>query len=162
MSGIRSTFLLALGTMALRVILFYAGVTVAPFDFIPVHLLVLVLAVYLSGHLLLNHDPSRGLGELFRAGFQTVFLYAFLISLFIWTYYKTIDTTSFSSYNARLVEGFVEQGHPREEALEKVTSMYNATSYAAITFFGLFLVGSFNALAFGVLHHKVLRRFRPQ
>lgn len=160
MSGIRSTLLLALVAMALRAGLYYAGVVVAPLKFIPVHLLLVVLACYFSGHFLLRDDPSRGFAELMRAAFQTVLLYAFLSSVFIWIYYKHIDTATFATYNAQLVEGFVEQGFPREEAMEKVRSLYNAGSYAAITFFGLFFIGSFNALAFAALHHKLLRRFR--
>lgn len=160
MSGMRITLLLALLAMVLRTALFYAGIHMAPFDLIPLHLLFIVLATFFSGHLLLNRDPSRGFGELVRAGFQAVFAYAFLISLFSWFFYRAIDTTAFSTYNARLVEGFVEQGHGRDESWEKVNALYNATSYTAITFFGIFLAGSFNALAFAALHHKVFRRFR--
>lgn len=160
MSGIKSTLLLALVAIVLRTGLYYAGVEVAPMKFIPVHLLLVVLACYFSGHLLLRDDPSRGFGELLRAGFQTVLVYAFLSSVFIWIFYRAIDTGTFDAYNAELVEGFVEQGFPREEAMEKVRSLYNAASYAAITFFGLFFLGSFNALAFAALHHKLLRRFR--
>ena len=160
MSGIKSTLLLVLLAIVLRMGLFYAGVHVKPFMFIPVQLLFVVLATYFSGHLLLNHDPSRGFGELLRAGFQSVLSYAFLISVFSWFFYKAIDTTAFSDYNAKLLQAFVDQGYPREEAQEKMTALYSPSSYAAITFFGLFFVGSFNALAFAALHHKLLRRFR--
>ena len=160
MSGIRNTFLLALLAMVLRAGLFYAGVEVAPFKFIPVHLLLIILAVYFSGHFLLNRDPSRGFGELMRVGFQSALLYAFLLSFFIWIFYKTMDTTAFSSYNERLVQGFVAQGHPEALARDKVGAMYNAGSYAVITFFGLLMTGSFNAVVFAVLQHKLLRRWR--
>lgn len=160
MSGIRTTFLLALLAMLLRAGLFYAGVEVAPFKFIPVHLLLIILAVYFSGHLLLNRDPSRGFGELMRVGFQAALLYAFLLSLFSWIFYKTMDTTAFSSYNEKLVQGFVAQGHPEALARDKVGAMYNAGSYAVITFFGLFMTGALNAAVFAVLHHKLLRRWR--
>lgn len=160
MSGIKTTLLLALAAMLLRTGLYYAGVEVAPFNFIPVHLLFIVLAVYFSGHFLLNRDPSRGFGELLRVGFQSALLYAFLLSLFIWIYYRTMDSSSFSSYNEKLIQGFVAQGHPEPLAREKVGSMYNAGSYAVITFFGLFIAGSLNALVLAVLHHKLLRRFR--
>lgn len=160
LSGIKVTLWLAMLALVLRIGLFYAGVNIAPFDLVPLHLFFIVLATFFSGHLLLNRDPSRGFGELMRAGFQSVFVYAFLVSLFSWFFYRVVDVTAFSDYNARLVEGFVEQGHGRDESWEKVNALYNATSYAAITFFGLFLAGSFNALAFAALHHKVFRRFR--
>lgn len=162
LAGIRVTLLLALLALVLRLGLFYAGIRIAPFDLIPLHLLFIVLVAFFSGHLLLNQDPSRGFGELMRAGFQAVFIYALLVSLFTWFFYRVVDTGTFNEYNARLVEGFVEQGHGRDESWDKVNALYNATSYAAITFFGLFLAGSFNALAFAALHHKVLRRFRRQ
>ena len=160
MSGLKSTLLLVLLAIVLRLGLFYAGVHVKPFMFIPVQLLLVVLATYFSGHLLLNHDPSRGFGELLRAGFQTVLLYAFLISVFSWIFYKAVDTTAFTAYNEKLLQSFVDQGFPKEEAQEKMSALYNAANYAAITFFGLFFVGSFNALAFAALHHKLLRKFR--
>ncbi|MCC6840372.1 MAG: hypothetical protein IT230_09465 [Flavobacteriales bacterium] len=160
MSGIKFTLLLAFTAAALRSALFYAGVHVAPFDFIPVHLLLIVLAMFFSGHLLLRHDPSRGFGELLRAAFQSVFAYASIIALFSWFFYTAIDTTAFSSYNARLVEGFVAQGHPEDQAREKVAALYNPVSYATLTFFGSFLAGSFNAFAFALLHHKLLRNLR--
>ncbi|MBS1936242.1 MAG: hypothetical protein JSS84_00315 [Bacteroidetes bacterium] len=160
MSGFNTTLLLAVLAMALRTGLFYAGIRVAPFDFIPLHLLLIVLAVYFSGHFLLRQDASRGFGELLRTGFQSVFAYAFLISVFSWFFYRHIDAAAFTTYNAKLVQGFVEQGFPVEDARQKVGALYNATSYAALTFFGSFLVGSINAFAFAALHHKVLRRFR--
>lgn len=162
MSGLRATLLIALGAIVLRSALFYAGVHIAPFDLVPLHLLLIVLAVFFSGHFLLNRDPSRGFGELMRAGFQAVFVYATLIALFSWFFYRFMDNTAFSTYNARLVQGFVAQGYGEQEALEKVTALYNATSYAALTFFCSFLAGSFNAVAFAALHHKVLRRFRSR
>ncbi len=160
MSGIKATLLLAFFAMALRTGLFYAGVHVAAFDFIPVHLLLIVVAMFLSGHLLLRHDPSRGFGELLRASFQSVFAYASLIAVFSWFFYSVVDTTAFSNYNAKLVEGFVAQGHPRDQAMEKVGALYNPVSYATLTFFGSFLAGAANAFAFSLLHHKVLRNLR--
>ncbi len=160
MPGIKLTLVLALLAIVLRTGLFYAGVDVPPFDFALMHLLLIVLAVYASGHLLLRADPSRGFPELLRAGFQSALLYAFLLSLFTYLFYKGIDTTAFSAYNAKLIQGFVEQGHPEELAREKVNALYNAGSYTVLTFFGLFMAGSLNALVFAAVHHKLLRRFR--
>ncbi|MBK8580497.1 MAG: hypothetical protein LKM36_10630 [Flavobacteriales bacterium] len=160
MSGITTTFLLALLAMVLRTVLLYTGVTVAPFDFILVHMLFIVLAVYFSGHFLLGRDPSRGAGELMRAGFQSAVLYALLLAAFTWIFYKTMDTTAFTVYNDKLVEGFMAQGHPEALAREKVGAMYNAGTYSLLTFFGLFMAGSLNALLFALIHDKLLRKFR--
>lgn len=73
-----------------------------------------------------------------------------------------MDNTAFSTYNEKLIQGFVAQGHPEALAREKVGSMYNAGSYAVISFFGLFMAGALNAMVFGVVHHKLLRRFRSR
>lgn len=160
MSGLSTALALALASLALRTGLYYAGVELAPFKLIPLHLLFIVLIAFFSGHYLLRKDPSRGFGELLRAGFQSEFLYAVLVAVLCWLFYTTIDTTAFSAYNDRLVEGFVEQGHPQGQAREKVDKLYNPFSYAAISFFGSFLAGAFNAIAFAALHHKVLRKLR--
>lgn len=160
MTGIKATLLLVLLAMLLRTALFYAGVVIAPFGFILVQLLLIILAVFFSGHFLLDRDPSRGAGELMRAGFQSVVVYALLVTAFTWVFYRFIDTSAFSIYNEKLVTGFVEQGHPEALAREKVGGMYNAGTYSLITFFGLFMAGSFNALLFALVHDKLLRRFR--
>lgn len=160
MSGLKLTLLLALLAMAVRAGLFFAGANAAPFGFILAHLLFVILAAWYSGHHLLGKDPSRGFGELLRAGFQSALAYAFLIALFTWAFYTWIDTTAFSTYNEQLVRGFMGQGLPEQEAREKVGALYNAGTYAYITFFGLFVLGSLNALLFALVHHKLLRRLR--
>jgi hypothetical protein len=160
MSGLKLTLLLALLAMAVRTGLFHAGVTVAPFGFILAHLLFVIIAAWYSGHHLLGKDPGRGFGELLRAGFQSALAYAFLIALFTWAFYTWIDTKAFTDYNEQLVHGFIGQGQPEQEARVKVGALYNAGTYAYITFFGLFLLGSMNALLFGLLHHKLLRKLR--
>jgi hypothetical protein len=160
MSGMKLTLLLALLAMVLWTALFYAGVPVAPFQFALVHLLFLVLAVWFSGYFLMGRDPSRGFGELLRAGFQASMAYALLLALFILFFYKVIDPDAFVAYNERLIQGFVDQGHPLDVATQKVNSLYNAGNYAVLTFFGLLMSGAMNAVAFGLVHDKLLRRFR--
>lgn len=160
MSGIKLTLLLALGAMVLRTALHYAGVQVAPFNFALVHLLFLVLATWFSCHFLLVRDPSRGFGELMRAGFQSGLAYSILLGLFTWFFYTTLEAGAFTAYNERLIQGLVQQGHPAEEARQKVTGLYNAGNYAYLSFFGLLMTGSLSAVASALVHHKVLRRFR--
>jgi len=160
MSGTALTLLLALLAMVLRTALFYAGVEIAPFHFALVHLLFLVLATWFSGYFLLGRDPSRGFGELLRAGFQSAMVYALLLALFTWFFYSEIDPNAFVAYNQRLIEGLVKQGHPLDVATQKVTALYNAGNYTALTFFGLLMSGALNAVFFGLIHDKVLRRFR--
>ena len=160
MSGIKLTLLLALLAMVLRTALFYAGVAVAPFQFALVHLLFLVLAIWFSGYFLMGRDPSRGFGELLRAGFQSAMVYALLLTVFIIFFYKVIDPNAFVAYNERLIQGFVKQGHPLAAATQKVNALYNAGNYAALTFFSLLMTGALNAVFFGLIHDKLLRRFR--
>ena len=160
MSGIKLTLLLALLAMVLRTALYYAGVIVAPFHFALVHLLFLVLAIWFSGYFLMGRDPSRGFGELLRAGFEAAIVYALLLALFIWFFYSVIDPHAFAAYNLRLIEGLVKLGHPLDVATQKVNALYDSGNYAALTFFGLLMTGALNAVFFGLIHDKVLRRFR--
>ncbi len=160
MSGIRLTLLLALLAMLIRLGLHFGGVVAAPFDFALVHLLMIVLATWFSGHFLLRRDPSRGFGELMRAGFQSAMLYAFLLASFTWCFYKFIEPNAFHGYNERLIQGFVAQGHPTEEARHKVEGLYNALNYTVLSFFGLLMAGALNTVVFALVHHKLLRRFR--
>jgi hypothetical protein len=160
MSGILLTVVLAALAMALRTGLYYGGVLIAPFGFALVHLLFIVLATWFSGFLLMRRDPSRGFGELLRAGFQSALVYALLLGLFSWFFYARIDTHAFAAYNERLVQGLAAQGHPLELAREKVNGLYNARNYAVLSFFGLLMTGAVNAVAFALVHDKLLRRFR--
>lgn len=160
MSGIKLTLLLALLAMGLRTGLHFAGVAVAPFDFALVHLLLLVLATWASGYLLLRRDPTRGFGELMRAGFQSVMLYTLLLALFTWLFYLVLEPDAFSAYNERLIQGFVAQGHPAEEARSKVEALYSAGNYTVLSFFGMLMTGSFCMVAFALIHDKLLRKLR--
>lgn len=156
----RFAFLLTLSAIALRLGLFYAGVRVEAFHFAPVHLFILVLVTFSSGFLLLREDPSRGMGELMRVGVRDAIIYALLIGLFIWLFYSAINVTEFPERNEKLIQGFIAQGHPEQQARDKVNAMYTPRGYALLTFFGLLLSGVLNALIFAALHHKVLRKFR--
>lgn len=159
MSGTKLTLLLALLAMGSRAVLHYAGVVVAPFGFALVHLLMIVLATWFSGYFLLQRDPSRGFGELMRAGFQSAMLYAALLGAFTWCFYKWIEPDAFMAYNERLIQGFVAQGHPAEDARRKVNALYSAVNYSVLSFFGLLMTGALNTVAFALVHHKLLRKF---
>ncbi|MBS1547243.1 MAG: DUF4199 family protein [Bacteroidetes bacterium] len=160
MSGISLTFLLALLAITVRMALHFSGVVMAPFDFALAHLLFIVVATWFSGHFLLRRDPSRGFGELMRAGFQSAMLYAALLAIFTWFFYKWIEPDAFSAYNERLVQGFIAQGHPAAEARRKVEGLYNGLNYSVLSFFGLLMAGALNTVVFALVHHKLLRRFR--
>ena len=160
MSGINLTLLLALLAMVLRTALFYAGVEIAPFHFALVHLLFLVIAIWFSGYFLMSRDPSRGFGELLRAGFQSAMVYSLLLAFFILFYYKVIEPDAFVARNERIIQGMVNDGHPLNKATQMVTGFYTAGNYAVFTFFGLLMTGALNAVFFGLIHDKVLRRFR--
>lgn len=160
MHSMKFTLLLALLAFAIRAGMYYGGIAVAPFRFAPLHLLFLVMIAWYSGHALLRMDPTRGMGELMRAAFQSVVVYSLVSAILIWAYYTAIDDQEFLRYNERLIQGFVAQGHPEAMAREKVGSLYTGGSYAVLTFFGLFMAGTVNALLFAFLHDKLLRRFR--
>ncbi|MFT3885960.1 MAG: hypothetical protein QM724_11180 [Flavobacteriales bacterium] len=156
----RVTLIIAGIVIALRVGLHYAGFAIGPMEFVPVHLLAVIAVAYLSGFLLLRHDPSRGMAELIRNGLRDTALYAVVIAVFIYIFYRYIDASEFPERNAQFIANFVAEGHTEAEAREKVERFYTPGGYAGVTFFGMLLLGVFNTLIFGALHHKVLRRFR--
>jgi hypothetical protein len=156
----RISLIIAAVAIALRTVLYYAGVRVEAMEFVPVHLLAMVLIAYLSGFLLLRKDPSRGMAELIRAGLRDTAVYALLIAVFAYLFFTYINPDEFVQRNTMMIDEFVKQGHPEAEARAKVERYYSPFSYATITFFGLLLLGVMNTLIFGALHHKVLRRFK--
>jgi hypothetical protein len=59
-----------------------------------------------------------------------------------------------------MVDRGVAQGQPEEVIRPRMEQFFTPFNYASMTFFALLAVGGFNALVVGLLHHKVLRRFR--
>lgn len=158
--SLRAALIIAAIVIAIRAGLHYAGIHVEALEFVPVHLLAVVLVAFLSGHFLLRKDASRGMPDLIRNGMRDTALYAVLIAAFIYIFFTYINVTEFPQRNAMMIDGLVKDGHTREEAKKRVEQFYSPGGYASITFFGLLLLGVLNALLFAALHHKVLRRFR--
>lgn len=156
----RTSLIIAGIVIALRTGLYYAGVRVEAMEFVPVHLLAVVLIAYLSGFFLLRADASNGMAALIRNGLRDTALYALLIAFFVYFFFTYINVTEFPERNAMMIDGFVKDGHSEAEARERVERFYSQSGYASITFFGLLMLGVLNTLLFAVVHHKVLRRFR--
>jgi len=58
------------------------------------------------------------------------------------------------------VDRGIADGQPEEIIRPRLEKFFTPFNYASMTFFALLLVGGFNALAVGLLHHKVLRKYR--
>ncbi len=148
-----------LTVIGLRTGLHFAGYHVGPFEFWPVHLLAIVLLSYLAGHRELREDRNASLNDMVRIALRDVVLYAVVMAVFAWVFYRWVDPAAFIDRNALLVQGFVEQGFSEEEARKKVGGFFTAANYAGITFLVLLVSGAINALAMSAIHHKLLRRF---
>jgi len=157
-----SAALVAIAAMALRLILFYTGHPPEGTDFMLVHFLAVVTVVYFTDHRLFTQDISASFPSLMREGFKSAALYALLYGAFIWIYYAAVQDTYFADRVEMLVQSGLAEGQPEEIIRPRLTKFFTPFNYASITFFTLLLVGAFNALLIGLLHHKVLRRLRAR
>ena len=99
---------------------------------------------------------------LMREGFKSAALYALLYGAFICFYYLYVQSGYFAQRVELMVQSGLAEGQPEEIIRPRLTKFFTPFNYASITFFTLLLVGAFDALLVGLLHHKVLRRFRTR
>ncbi|MEO8588260.1 MAG: DUF4199 domain-containing protein [Flavobacteriales bacterium] len=152
--------LTALAVMAFRLILFYAGHPPEGTDFMLVHFLAMVTVVFFTDHRLLTPDLRTPFPDLMREGFKSAALYALLYGVFIWVYYAFVQDAYFAQRVEAMVQSGLAEGQPENVIRPRLTKFFTPFNYASITFFTLLLVGAFDALLVGLLHHKVLRQFR--
>ncbi|MBK9273212.1 MAG: DUF4199 family protein [Flavobacteriales bacterium] len=154
----KTAFLIALASMALRVVLLGVGRAPDPPFYMPVHLLALVLIPFLAARSMLRDEPRSGVPQLFRAGFRAAALYTLLIAAFLLAYYTWMDVTSFPVHINALVDQAIAAGHDEADARSRFERFFTPFNYASLSFFLLLLLGAFNTLLTTLLVHKVLRR----
>lgn len=154
--------LTALAVIALRLILYYTGHPPEGTDFMLVHFLAVITIVFFADHRQLTTDRRTSFPTLMREGFKSAALYALLFGAFIWIHYAAIQDTYFEHRVEMLVQKGLSEGQPEEVIRPRLTKFFTPFNYASITFFTLLLLGAFNALLIGALHHKVLRKFRSR
>lgn len=146
--------------MALRVGLFYAGRPPEGTQFMLVHFLAIVTIVFFTGQMLLHRDAVTSFPDLMREGFKSAAIYAVIYGLFLLAYYHWVEPLHFHQRVEDMVARGIADGQPEEIIRPRLEKFFTPFNYASMTFFALLLVGGFNALAVGLLHHKVLRKYR--
>ena len=152
--------LTALAVIALRLILFYTGHPPEGADFMLVHFLAVVTVVFFTDHRMLSADAGTSFPDLMREGFKSAALYALIFAAFIWIYYRTVEPDHFAQRVDSMVQEGMAAGQPENIIRPRLDQFFTPFNYTTITFFALLLTGAFNALAIGLVHHKVLRRLR--
>lgn len=155
------TLLTVAAVIALRLALFYFGRPPEGTDFMLVHFLAIVTLVFFTGQRMLMEDRRTPFPDMMRDGFRNAAVYALLFGGFILVYYKVVEPMHFTDRINTLVASGVEEGQPEEVIRPRIEQFFTPFNYASMTFFALLAVGAFNAITIGLLHHKVLRRFRP-
>lgn len=145
--------------IALRLGLFYAGRPPQGTDFMLVHFLAIVTVVFFAGQQVLSADPRSSFPDLMREGFKSAAIYALIYGLFLLVYFQWVEPMHFTEKVNALVERGVADGQPEEIIRPRLEKFFTAFNYASMTFFALLAAGGFFALAVGMLHHKVLRKF---
>lgn len=146
--------------MALRVGLFYAGRPPEGTQFMLVHFLAIVTIVFFTGQRILGRDVRASFPDLMREGFKSAAIYAVIYGLFLLAYYHWVEPTHFYQRVEDMVTRGIADGQPEDIIRPRLEKFFTPFNYASMTFFALLLVGGFNALAVGLLHHKVLRKYR--
>ncbi|MEZ4739288.1 MAG: hypothetical protein R2818_07990 [Flavobacteriales bacterium] len=153
------TLITAAAVMGVRLVLFNMGRPPEGTDFMLVHFLALVTIIFFTGQSMLRADKRTPFPDLLRDGFRNGAVYALLFGLFIFTYYKVIEPNYFAHRIDLLVAAGQAAGNPEEIIRPRMEKFFTPFNYASMTFFALLLVGAFNAMLLGLLHHKVLRRY---
>ncbi|MGV3637081.1 MAG: hypothetical protein ACO1NQ_05485 [Flavobacteriales bacterium] len=146
--------------MALRVGLFYAGRPPEGTQFMLVHFLAIVTIVFFTGQRILGRDARASFPDLMREGFKSAAIYAVIYGLFLLAYYHWVEPTHFHQRVEDMVARGIADGQPEDIIRPRLEKFFTPFNYASMTFFALLLVGGFNALAVGLVHHKVLRKYR--
>jgi hypothetical protein len=155
------TLLTVAAVIALRLALFYFGRPPEGTDFMLVHFLAIVTLVFFTGQRMLMEDRRTPFPDMMRDGFRNAAIYALLIGAFLLVYYKLVEPLHFTERINTMVATGVAEGQPEEVIRPRIEKFFTPFNYASMTFFSLLAVGAFNAITIGLLHHKVLRRFRP-
>lgn len=156
----KTTFLFIALAISLRIVLFYGGVALPGFTFGFVLLGFVVLLAFLSGLTELNSEPNAPLPALFRVGLRSTALFALFYGVFIFLFFRVINTQEFPARIDAMVREGVAAGNPEAEVRARLEGFFTPGKYALLTFIGLLSMGAVNALVFALIHHKLLRRFR--
>lgn len=124
-----------------------------------VHFLAIVTIVFFVGQTTLTKDRDASFPDLMREGAKSAAVYALIYGIFLLAYYHWVEPNYFSEKVNALVARGVADGQPEAIIRPRMEKFFTSFNYASMTFFALLLVGGINALAVGLLHHKVLRRF---
>lgn len=146
--------------IALRMALYLWDRPPEGMEFMLVHFLAITTIVFFIGKGELDRDLTTGFPDLMREGFKGAAVYAVLYGLFILAYYTAVEPDHFAQRLNALVERGVAQGQPESVIRPRMERLFTPFNYTSMTFFVLLVVGGFNALVIGLLHHKVLRRLR--
>ncbi|MBX2972081.1 MAG: hypothetical protein KF797_03175 [Flavobacteriales bacterium] len=153
--------LIAVGAvMGLRLLLFKLGRPPEGADFMLVHFLAIVTVVFFTGQRLLNADARTTFPDLMREGFKSAAVYAVIYGLFLLAYYHWVEPAHFTTRVNDMVARGIADGQPETVIRPRLEKFFTPFNYASMTFFALLLAGGFNALAVGLLHHKMLRKLR--
>ena len=154
----RFPLILALGACFIRWTLHANGTITDGFNFAPIHLLLLLAAVFMAGWQAMKADATVEVAGLFKAGFRAAMTYAVVAALFAYALYSWLDPTFFPIKVNALVDQAIKEGHTEAEAREKVGHFFSPFNYATITLAAFMVIGAIDSMVCALLHHKLLRK----
>lgn len=154
------TLILALGACFIRWTLHDNGTITVGTDFMPVHLLLLLLVIFMAGREAMKKDASVHVPGLFRHGFRAGVIYTVIVAAFAYVLYTWLDPTFFPIKVNALIDEAVKQGREPAEARERIGSFYTPFLYATMTLSAFLILSALNAIVCAIVHHKFLRKVR--
>lgn len=152
--------LTACAVMVMRIVMHLMGHTPEGMDFMFIHFMALVTVVFFTGERLMRAHREVDFPELMREGFKNAAVYSLLLGLFIWLFFTYIDMDHFKTRVDDMVFRGMREGQPEEIIRPRLEQFFTPFNYATITFFSLMVVSGILSLVIGLMHHKILRRFR--
>ncbi len=153
----------ALSAIVIRLIAYYSGyVTASTAQYVIIlHLIFILLSIFFA----LRNNKSTADNERdlliddMKAGMKAGSLYAIVTTVFVWVYFKYIDTAYFISKREELINAQLGSGTDPEKIRQNVEGFFSLMNYTTVTLIGLITISMVYTLMLAVLNRFVLRRF---
>jgi hypothetical protein len=149
----------AIGLILLRLLLFWVN---ADFPFQEEIYLYVLLAAFpaLTLYAIWPRKNPRGFKEDTFQALRTTLIFGFIMALFLFLFFKFIDTTFFPNWQDEIVAAELEAGGEVQEGeLRKgVEGFFSIQNFAALTLIFFSAMGAFYSVLFSALKRLVLKQ----
>ncbi len=148
--------LFAVAGIAVKYIVFQASL---PFEYgIYAYFLFILFALFFGMRKAMEVEGYHGFGRLIKNGMKVASIYAVVVSIFTYIYYRFIDASFFTARIAERVLAAKEQGMT-EEQIEIIRSessiVFSASTQSSLTLLGFMFAGLVYSLIWGFIFARI-------